>query len=249
MRSMFLCGVFMCALLATSCSHYVGSPDDPPKTDTTDNAGDHDSLVPDVFLNVLSVYVPEDRQWTVTMVARSERGGPVVAAIPGALLSVNGNEHNLAFGFPYGGTPERLFVPINAPFIQIDYIHPRIGPKSTLFNLVEEDVYSQSFLATRSAGVIVTLTPAIRLNEIVEVRLFKSMPSSALLLSTSKFSDSGSETCRVPPSAFASQLGSDTEIIVEVSRSISMFRNAVFTRGIELTQQVRPYVQYVKVTE
>lgn len=232
-------------LVCVSCSHYVSGPDIPSKTDTT---GGSNNMMPRVFLAINVDYESTDERWILTLDARSARGGSVIRSIGNASLWVNGFERSLIAGFPYDGKPEKLFLTKNENVIYLELQAPNEERSGVDFVLEAPVKRHSTFLASRTSGLVTTISPPIRKNEVVEVKVYKDFPGSARLVTSSTFTDEGSSSLIVSASDFMNEIGNDSQIIVGIARRRVEFRDVMFTDGIELTESRGGIVQHVTMT-
>lgn len=233
-------------LVCVSCSHYVSGPDTPSKADTTD--GSNNNMMPRVFLAINVDYEFTDERWIITMDARSTRGGSIVRSIANASLWVNGFERSLVVGFPFDGKPEKLFLTKNENVINLVLQAPNEERSGVEFVLETPVKQHSTFRASRTSGLVTTISPPIRKNEVVEVRVYKDFPETARLVTSSTFTDEGSSSLTVSASLFMNEIGNDSKIIVGITRTRVEFRDALFTDGIELNERRGNYVQHVTMT-
>ncbi len=181
------------------------------------------------------------------MAALDSVGGKEVARLDNAKLDVNGMIRDLRTGFPFNGRPEKLFIRHPKNVLQLGYLSPENRLFEASLQLDNPTLIRQSFTASATDGLEVTITPALRANEIVDVTLYRSTSQAAVLVTSKSFQGAGVTRLVIDPSQFMPSIGSSTEIIVEISRTLTDNYRALFSRGIELSQHVGSHTQYVTV--
>jgi hypothetical protein len=239
-RSALRIGAIIASLFIVSCSHYVSTPEAPANTD---NAIDNGRTA---FLEIKAVFEPDENQWAVTMMGRRGSGGPEIT-IANAEFVVNGVRRSLDNGFPYRGTPETLYLPNTGPLLSLEYRSPEQQWMRTEFVLEYPPRYSMTFRASRTSGLEANFTPALRMNESITVKIYKSLPESVRHVATRSFSTVDATSFVIDPAVFASEIGTDKELIVEFERAYTNWRRAIFNEGIELKQILNARAQYVAV--
>lgn len=243
MRSIIVYSLVLLSILATSCSHYIGLPVDPNAVGT-DNTID---MSIKMFLSIDADYQEQDNRLAITMRARAGRTGNEVFQIKDAVLIVNGEARELVFGFPYRGTPEQLFLPVTSNQLTLVFQSPTRIQSWTSFTLEQQPEVTGVLQASRTNGLVVAISPALRLNETLIAMIYKSTPSSARLLKSKTYSMVGGTSVSFDASDFVSEITGDEELILEISRSIHTFRTSLFSDGVELTQRFGTFARFVPI--
>ncbi|MEY3386008.1 MAG: hypothetical protein RIR53_819 [Bacteroidota bacterium] len=230
-------------LLCLSCSHYIGETDpsvaDDEGTDTDTNRS--------VFLAIRTELLYPSEQHSVTMVARHGRNGPEIESLRRSYLYVNGVKRGLTYGFPFRGPSDQISLPVGTTILEIGFQGPGESLKRTRFDLAPRQLYTRTFVASKTSGLVVTISPALNQGEIIEVSVYKSVGTFKRLASR-VFQGAGLSTLNVAAAEFVDQIQSDKEISVGLDRKSVAFHNVLFSDGIELTQSQGSLYQYVAVT-
>lgn len=245
MKYLFLYCLAYLSLAGISCSHYVGNPGDPNSVGV-DNPIDE---TPSVFLQITARFEELDDRWAVTMRASSRQNGPEVQRIEGANLTVNGEVRDLRYGFPYRGTPEKLFLKASTSTLSLIYSSPTNSRSSASFTLGKQPGIAGKPLASKSQGLVVDIVPAIRMNETLVTRLYESSSGKSRLLKSATYDDVGRTSISFDKQDFAAvQLG-DESLILQISRSTKAVRPALFSDGVEFYQVFAEFNRYIPVVE
>ncbi|MFN6113051.1 MAG: hypothetical protein ACK47W_04815 [Bacteroidota bacterium] len=240
MKHAFLCGILVLIFLSQSCSHYVSEAD--PSVATDDDMGADRS----VFLAIRAeVMYPLD-EYAVTMDARHGRDGPVVESLRRSYLYINGVKRGLQYGFPYQLSSTPIVLPIGTSELEIGFQGPCRPVERARFALAPRLSYKRTFSASRTSGLVVTISPALGQDEIVELTVYRSVGTFKRIASR-VFQGLGLSTLNVAATDFAAQIQSDGEMTVELDRKRVTFRNVLFSDGIELSQSQGSVFQYVTV--
>jgi len=244
-KHLFLYCLAYLSLASISCSHYVGNPGDPNAVGV-DNPIDE---TPSVFLQITAGFEELDDRWAITMRASSRRNGVEVQRIEGANLTVNGDVRDLRYGFPFRGTPEKLFLKASTSTLSLIYNSPTDSRSSASFSLGKQPTIAGEALASKSQGLVVDIVPAIRMNETLVTRLYESYSGKSRLLKSATYNDVGRTTISFDTQDFAAvQLG-DESLILQISRSTRTTRPALFSNGVEFYQVFAEFNRYIPVVE
>ncbi|MBK6291051.1 MAG: hypothetical protein IPH85_01675 [Ignavibacteria bacterium] len=233
------------SFLTSSCSHYVGTLDDPNSVGV-DNQID---IYPRVLLSVFAEYEELDNRWAVTMKATSSLHGYEVEQIDGATLVVNGESRNLLYGFPFRGTPEKLYLSTSVDSLTIAYRSPRNFRSSTSFSLGQLTSVEGNPAASKTEGLVVSFAPEIRPDEVLIARVYDSANGTLRLLKTATFEDDGRSSISFSASDFAAQSTIGEELVLQISRSVVASRQVLFSDGVKFRMVMPDFSKLIPVVE
>ncbi len=245
MKKLVLFSTALVCLLGTSCNHYIGIPADPYS-----NVGD--SLIdkyPRIFLVVNAEYQSLDDNWAVTMKATSGLTGYEVEQVAGATLFVNGEPRNLLYGFPFRGTPEKLYLSRATSSLKLEYHSPNKYRSSTSLPLGDLTSVVGEPVASKTHGLVVTISPGLRADEVLIAGIYEYANGSTRLLRSKTFNDVYRSTVSFNSSDFATVNTNGGELLLKISRSVVTTRPVLFSDGVKYRMIMPEFNQVLPVVE
>ncbi|MBU3680185.1 MAG: hypothetical protein FGM32_11385 [Candidatus Kapabacteria bacterium] len=173
-------------------------------------------------------------QYSVTMVARHGRNGPIVESLRRSYLFVNGVKRGLYYGFPFRNASDQIALPIGTSTLEIGFLGPGKSIERTQFVLAPRLLYKRTYVASKTSGLVVTISPALGQDEIIEMNVYKSVGTFKRIVSR-VFQGVGLSTMNVAAAEYVDQILDDKELTVELNRKTVVFRNVLFSVSARAT--------------